>query len=402
VTVHDAGSPGGYGRTALGQGLSAKVDSRTGIGIIVERPMYFSYAGGIDGTHNVLGTTKPRSSWYFAEGWTGTGFDEYLTIMNPNGALAQMRVTYFFPNGSTSIRNFNVNANSRFTIAVHDNGLGVGRGQATSIKVDNLNGVPVVAERPIYFSYGGAGYVANDGSSVVGAPAPSTVWYFAEGSTPTNFDMYLSIFNPTGTSAPIDVTYYLDSGPTVRSLTAAANTRTTIPVFDASSPGGLGRGHARVSAKVQVANSSGTGIVVERPLYFSYNGINGGHTVMGALAPRHKWYFAEGYTANGFDLFLVIFNPDAAATTVQITYFKAGPGGGTPTRTVTVQPRRRTEIAVHDDPLVGRNNGQGWPVSMLVETVQSGNGSAPVVVERAMYVNSAGRTGGHDIVGYVP
>jgi hypothetical protein len=57
---------------------------------------------------------------------------------------------------------------------------------------------------------------------------------------------------------------------------------------------------------------------------------------------------------------------------------------------------------VHNDPQVGRNNGLGWPVSMLVETVQGSNGSAPVVVERPMYVNSSGRTGGHNIVGYVP
>jgi hypothetical protein len=336
------------------------------------------------------------TTWYFAEGWTGTGFDEYLVIMNPQASLAQMRLTYYFSNGATSIQDFDVNPNSRRTITVHDPGLGVGRGQATSIKLDSRNGKPVVAERLMYFSYGGAGYVANDGHAVVGSPAPSTVWYFAEGSTLNNFDMYLSIFNPNSATTYLRVTYYLDSGPQDRVLSAAPNTRTTIPVYDAASPGGLGRGHMRVSAKVQVANTLGTGVVVERPLYFSYNGVTGGHTVIGALAPRHKWYFAEGYTGTGYSLFLIILNPEVVATTVQITYYK--PDGSQVVRTVNVLAQRRIEIDVHNDPDIGPNQ----QVAILVETVQDADGSAPVVVERVTYVNSGGRAGGHNTVGYVP
>ena len=46
--------------------------------------MYFTYNGAITGGHNVMGVQAPRQSWLFAEGYTGAGFDEYLTLLNPN------------------------------------------------------------------------------------------------------------------------------------------------------------------------------------------------------------------------------------------------------------------------------------------------------------------------------
>ena len=51
--------------------------------------MYFRYAG-VDGASPAATTSWApagrASAWYFAEGNTGAGFDEYLTIMNPGGS----------------------------------------------------------------------------------------------------------------------------------------------------------------------------------------------------------------------------------------------------------------------------------------------------------------------------
>ena len=35
-----------------------------------------------------MGASAPQPTWLFAEGYTGTGFDEYLIVLNPNATAA--------------------------------------------------------------------------------------------------------------------------------------------------------------------------------------------------------------------------------------------------------------------------------------------------------------------------
>ncbi len=65
-----------------GQDVSLKVTSDRGI--VAERPMYFDYQGKWTGGHDVLGANAPSKSWYFAEGTTRAGFDQWLCLQNPN------------------------------------------------------------------------------------------------------------------------------------------------------------------------------------------------------------------------------------------------------------------------------------------------------------------------------
>jgi len=65
------------------------------------------------------------------------------------------------------------------------------------------------------------------------------------------------------------------TGGTVQSISIGPNTRETIDVN-----GAVGTGK-EVSAKV----TSDRPIVAERPMYFNFNGINGGHNVVGYASP---------------------------------------------------------------------------------------------------------------------
>ena len=50
----------------------------------------------VTGGHNVAGGDRAAATtWYFAEGYTGAGFDEYLTILNPNPTAAPVTLTYY-------------------------------------------------------------------------------------------------------------------------------------------------------------------------------------------------------------------------------------------------------------------------------------------------------------------
>ncbi len=101
-----------------------------------------------------MGAGTPRQVWYFAEGYTGAGFDEYLTIQNPTSSPASLTITYYLADGTTPTRTLTVAPTSRATVAVHEAAQGVGRGQAVSAKVESTNGVGIVVERPMYFTYG--------------------------------------------------------------------------------------------------------------------------------------------------------------------------------------------------------------------------------------------------------
>jgi hypothetical protein len=102
-------------------------------------------------------TGAGATTWYFAEGYTGTGFDQYLTILNPNDTAASIKLTYLIAGGSAVERTLAVAPASRVTVPVHDAARnGVGRGQEVSTIVESTNGVGVIAERPIYFTYRGS------------------------------------------------------------------------------------------------------------------------------------------------------------------------------------------------------------------------------------------------------
>jgi hypothetical protein len=410
ISVHyySAVDPDPIRRLGLGRGwplVSTKIQSDRGI--VVERPMYFEYGPGIDGGHVALGADQPRTEWYFAEGYTGAGFDMYLTIFNPSGNASAVRITYYLNNGTTTTRDFTLDAGKSVRTAVHNgqnsnpndqnyNPGGFGRNQEISTKVQSMNGVGIVAERAIYFSYG-PGW--NGGDIAMGAARPEQTWYFAEGFTGTNFNEFLTIQNPNPGSANITITYNIEGqGAIANNLTVLGNSRTTVVVHQPTPPG-VGPGKS-VSAVVSTTHLGG--IVVERPMYFNYGfgGWHGGHVVIGATSPRMAWYFAEGWTGDGFDEYLTIQNPNSQAAQVRITYIFAN--GNTQEKFVTALANQRRTVTVHEHAEgVGRNQA----VSAIVESLTAG---VSIVVERPMYHRYIGgdvtgvidATGGHVTLGY--
>jgi hypothetical protein len=360
--------------------------------------MYFTYSGatatGVTGGHNVMGATAPQQTWYFAEGYTGAGFDEYLTIMNPNTTDAPVTIDYYLNGGATVTKEVNVPANSRYTVTVHDTAQGVGRNREVSARVTTSNVGGIVVERPMYFRYGAGAGASTGGHNVMGAPAPRPTWYFPEGNTTNGWDEYLTIMNTNDSEAGVTITYYVvgSATPTVKTIIIPTRSRYTVVVHDAAE--GVGRGKG-VSTKLETSNPGG--IVVERPMYFKTSALDGGHDIMGAPTPKSTWYFAEGYTGTGFEEYLYILNPNSTAANVTITYFLSS---GTPQqKTLSVGAFARAFATVH-----GTSNGvgAGKQVSAKVETTHAGG----IIVERPMYFTYNGSTpnvtGGHTVMGYAP
>ncbi len=117
--------------------------------------MYFNYQGtaswGWTGGHCVIGATNQSTDWFFAEGYTGTGFEEWLCIQNAGAAAAQVTITYYPEGGAPIVKApITVPANSRYTVNVNTDA-----GTELSLCAGISSSQPVIVERPMYFNFRG-------------------------------------------------------------------------------------------------------------------------------------------------------------------------------------------------------------------------------------------------------
>jgi len=218
VNVNDVVGPG--------HDVSAVVSSDQPI--IAERPMYFDYHGMWSGGSSQPGTTSPGTAWYFAEGTTRANradgyYDEWLSVQNPGSLWANIKVTYMYRGGGHRTTPLSVPPRSRITIDVNK---AVGPDQDISAQI--LSDRPVVAERPIYFSYHSA---LQGGDVEMGCKGTSTTWYFAEGTNRDGFEEWLTLQNPQAHKTRATVSLMLDDGRVLDyDYVLAPFSRTTITV----------------------------------------------------------------------------------------------------------------------------------------------------------------------------
>ncbi|MDD5448682.1 MAG: hypothetical protein PHO53_05905, partial [Actinomycetota bacterium] len=249
----------------INQDVATKVSSD--LPLAAELPMYFNYHGfAVDGS-NVAGATSPSNTWYFAEGATHPGFEEWLTIQNPNGQMAKCEITYMTGTGAKIKSEEIVPPMSRATVDVLAQ---VGDNQDVSAKV--TSDVPIIAARPMYFLYGAQGW--SGGEASLGNPAPSTRYFLAEGTCRTGFDTWYTLQNPSDTEqCDVEIKYVFPDGSSKKEgYRINPHSRLTIFVNEV-----VGRG-----IDVSACISASSKVVVERPIYFNYGGvITGGHNVLG-------------------------------------------------------------------------------------------------------------------------
>ena len=88
--------------------------------IVVERPQYFYYHNRITGGDVELGCEQGGRDWYFAEGTTREGFDEWLTLMNPADRDTSVKITFMFGDSTTQDKDVTLPPKSRTTIGVNN------------------------------------------------------------------------------------------------------------------------------------------------------------------------------------------------------------------------------------------------------------------------------------------
>jgi SpoIID/LytB domain protein len=300
-------------------------------------------------------------------------FDEYLLLQNPENRDAQCRVTYMMPGENQVVQEYTVKSHSRTTIFVN----GFLQNAEVSAFVESTNGVPIVAERAMYFDFMGSGI--RDGHVSAGVAQPRNRWYLAEGFNGLDFDSFILLQNPGAEIANVHICYFGNRGIIEEEdYRVGPRSRLTIGV-----DGIPGMATAEFSAEI----SSDQPIVAERAMYFGAQGRGGGSATPAIDDLSQDWYFAEGYTGGSFDTYILVMNPDPSNSALVQASFML-PGGVTKERQFAVPPRSRGTI--HVDSLPGLS-------STDVSTYLHSN--IPVAAERAMYFNYFGMTGGHASTG---
>jgi hypothetical protein len=354
------------GQVGLDQAFSTKLQADQPI--IVERAMYWPNGNGTLGGHVTTGIRQPETTWYLAEGYTGSGFSTFILLQNPNVNSTNVEVVYMLQGGMTETRTLEVPGNGRFTIMAKDPAQ-LGSDKAFSTKISAA--LPIVVERSMYFH--------NEGHAAGGVVAAHNIWYLAEGHTGSGFGTFILIQNPNTLTANVEVTYMLQTGGTVtRNILVPPNSRSTIVAQDATQIGTEQAFSTRL-----VSNQP---IIVERAMYWqNFDGAIGGHGDIGNFAAGTTWYLAEGYTGGGFQTFILLQNPNSQTTEVDIIYMLQG--GDVETRTIVVPGNSRYTIPAHDPGQIGV--GVAFSTKLVSDL--------PIIVERSMYFPN----GGHAAVGVI-
>ncbi|MGH9163018.1 MAG: fibronectin type III domain-containing protein, partial [Vicinamibacteraceae bacterium] len=163
-----------------GADFATRVESD--VPLVVDRTV--SWDSRAYGAHAETGTAAPARRWYITEGATSPFWLFYL-IQNPGEQAARVRVTYLLESGAPEQRTYDLAPHSRKTIFVNNESRRLA-GTPVSGVIESVNGVPIIAERAMYYDAPGTPWAAGSASAAVTRALPR--WLFAEGAANSWFD----------------------------------------------------------------------------------------------------------------------------------------------------------------------------------------------------------------------
>jgi len=322
--------------------------------VTAERIIRRTGAAGVLDANSSLGNPNLGKTFYFAEGYTGASFQEYLTLANPGNTTANVTVN-FAPQGATGsvtqTLTLQIPPQGRVTRNIRRDTLGIPNKSLGLVVTSDQS---IMAERVLYFGDG-------DGSAKYGSTAKAGIqtvgnqYIFAYGSAGgaglaqrPGDQSFVTVLNP-GTS-PVSstiVAQFFDAlgrniGST--SLAVAPGTRETLNANQAVS------NTASIYATVLTSASP---FVAEKPQYFGGSPNTGAHPgvaptgapagVKSAAFPDLNLVDAAGQ-AEQQTVFL--YNPTSAPIAVTGTYYS---GNGSKSQVYSVPAGNIVTVNVNTD-----------------------------------------------------
>lgn len=367
-------STGQAGQDTDGDGLGDEWETQFGTDPLTNDANADPDGDGFTNAQELLNGTHPTGYFtrYLAEGSTGTFFDDRIALFNPGADIATVVLRYQQSSGAEIQQVRAIPAHSRDTINP-ETIAGLENAAFSTVIESNQ---AIVVDRTM--TWDGSGFGSHAETSI---EAPSTTWFLAEGSTAGTFELYYLLQNPNATAAQVQITYLRPSGgPLTKTYTVNPRSRRTVNIDNETGFTGRPANERSLSAtdvSAQIVSTNGVPILVERAMYMTVNGrlFAAGHDSAGVTAPARSWFLAEGSTGTYFDLFILLANPNATPTTVEITYLLLG--GAPVVRTYPLAAQSRRTVYVDADAALAN-----VATSAIVRSLDP---DAPIVVERAMW-----------------
>jgi hypothetical protein len=249
--------------------MSAVIRSTNGVPVLAERAMYLTRGGRtFVAGHESAAVAEPSTQWFLAEGATGSYFDLFVLIANPNPQPAQVEARYLLSDGTVITKQQTVAANSRFNIWVDYEDPRLAQAEV-STTIRSTNGVAVIVERAMWWPGSSATWVEAHNSA--GTTATGTRWALAEGEQggALGTDTYVLVANTSAFPGQARVTLILEGGGTLeRTFDLLPNSRTNVAI-GAEFPAAAGRKFGTI---VESLGATPAQVVVERAMYTSPGG----------------------------------------------------------------------------------------------------------------------------------
>lgn len=252
--------------------------------IVVERAMYRSLPDTFEAGHASAGAAALQTSWFFAEGYTGPVFEQYLLLGNPGTSPVPVQVTYLLPSGPAPPVTYTVAPRSRLTVLVNTEVPAPGISLAsTAVSMVLQAQAPIVAERAMWWP--GSSSTWREAHASLGATGTCPRWVVAEGEWATGVDTYVLVANVGAQPTRLRATL-LREGTTPLTATvdvpAGARRNVDVPSLFPQASG------TRFGMLVEAApGEAAASLVVEWAHYADANGIHwsAGANALGTCVP---------------------------------------------------------------------------------------------------------------------
>lgn len=307
--------------------------------------------------------------WYFAGGSSTLGVDEHLLIYNPFPDEAVARITFLTDSGRDSpgrLSHVPVPSKSSVTVAVNE-----------FIRLERTLGVQIDSVRGRFVAWRTLFDHPDDGPTgtqmTLGATTPTDTWFFPEGGVGPHVEERISLMNPGEEEARVTITLTAGSEivqpPELVEIELLSGTSTA---RDLSS---VLRGNQQDlgGVSVVVQSTNGVGIVAERTMRYTGEGLSGSAAEVGLPRPSASWLLPPA-TLNPATDTVVLMNPGASPATVSLELLYG-----------VRAARRPAQIQDRDLPPGGRLKIGIGQWTALETTFVRLTSSEPVVAERFSY-----------------
>lgn len=260
-----------------------------------------------------FGPTTSRS--FFAEGYTGRGYTEYISLLNAGAHAARARLTLYRTDGASTSSMVRLAPLSHTSIRL--NNLAPNVSTAARVEADGR----VVAEQ--------AEYAGTAGGVSSGASLPSRTWTIAAAIVGRTSREALRLFNPYAAAAAVTISAYGGHGIVrISHELIGAETRLNLLLDDMAPVGASG---------LQISSSN--------PIVVASVAARAGYTLSIAPAltvPSRDWYFPDGGTDRRNGEVISVLNPSGRSTRVRLILRAAA----TSSRTITIRIPPHSDTAL--------------------------------------------------------